>query len=60
MLKISEEYKLSIVECMTALAKCLKSSLIAELYVKENAPKLCQMIYVVLEVAKNEQFRALR
>ncbi|XP_063909733.1 TELO2-interacting protein 1 homolog isoform X2 [Zophobas morio] len=59
-LKISEEYKLSIVECMTALAKCLKSSLIAELYVKENAPKLCQMIYVVLEVAKNEQFRALR
>jgi hypothetical protein len=57
---ISEEYKLSIVECMTALAKCLSSCVVESLYVKENAPKLCQMIYVLLELAKNEQFKTLR
>ncbi|XP_044259185.1 TELO2-interacting protein 1 homolog [Tribolium madens] len=59
-LNISEEYKLSIVQCMTSLSKNLSSSVIEELYVKQNAPKLCQMIYVMLEIAKIEQFKALR
>ncbi|RZB40886.1 TELO2-interacting protein 1 -like, partial [Asbolus verrucosus] len=57
---ISEEYKLSIVECMISLAKCLDSSVVESLYVKENAPKLCQMIYVLLDLAKMEQFKTLR
>ncbi|XP_008201481.1 TELO2-interacting protein 1 homolog [Tribolium castaneum] len=59
-LSTSEEYKLSIVQCMTSLAQNLSSSIIEELYVKQNAPKLCQMIYVMLEMAKNEQFKTLR
>lgn len=60
LLKISEEYKLSLIECMTELSNCLSSSVIEQLYVKQNAPKLCQMIFAVLEVAKTEEFKTLR
>lgn len=40
--------------------KSVSSDLVITLYTKENAPKLCQMLYVVLELAKAEQFRKLR
>ncbi|KAJ8959272.1 hypothetical protein NQ314_006300 [Rhamnusium bicolor] len=59
-LSIHEEYKLSIMECMTSLAKCISTELIFVLYTRENAPKLCQMLYVAVEVAKNDQLRSLR
>ncbi|CAH0559229.1 unnamed protein product [Brassicogethes aeneus] len=59
-LNISEEYKLSILDCMTSLAKCLSSEVIFDIYTKENAPKFCQMLYVALEIAKKEQMRSLR
>lgn len=59
-LPISEEYKLAIMECTIQLSKSLSSDLILEIYTKENAPKLCQMIYVAIEVAKTERMRVLR
>lgn len=59
-LEINEEYKLAIMKCTTNLAKSLASDLILTVYSKENAPKLCQMIYVAMEIAKNEKMRSLR
>ncbi|KAJ8974649.1 hypothetical protein NQ317_019885 [Molorchus minor] len=59
-LPIYEEYKLSIMQCMTSLAKSVSSELILTLYTKENSPKLCQMLYVAVEIAKTEQLRSLR
>lgn len=59
-LEISEEYKLAIMRCTTNLAKSLSSDLILTVYSKENAPKLCQMIYVAIEIAKKEKMRTLR
>ncbi|KAG5887572.1 hypothetical protein JTB14_009980 [Gonioctena quinquepunctata] len=59
-LPIHEEYKLSIIECTKSLAKSVSSDLIFDLYTKTNAPKLCQMLYVSIEIAKMEQLRTLR
>ncbi|KAJ8942240.1 hypothetical protein NQ318_003087 [Aromia moschata] len=59
-LPIHEEYKLRIMECMTSLAKCMSSELMFTLYTKENSPKLCQMLYIAIEIAKTEQLRSLR
>ncbi|CAG9825114.1 unnamed protein product [Phaedon cochleariae] len=59
-LPIHEEYKLSIMQCTKSLAKSVSSDLLFDLYTKGNAPKLCQMLYVSIEIAKNEQLRSLR
>lgn len=47
-------------ECMVSLANSVSSDLVFDLYTKENAPKFCQMLYVALEIAKQEQLRSLR
>lgn len=57
---VSEEYKLSIMECMVSLCKSLSWDLVLNIYTKNNAPKLCQMLYVAIEMAKKESFRKLR
>lgn len=59
-LPISEEYKLAIMECTNFLSKSVSSDLIFEIYSKNNAPKLCQMVYVAIEIAKTEKMRQLR
>lgn len=59
-LPVSEEYKLTILESTKYLSKSLSSDLIFEVYSKENAPKLCQMVYVAIEIAKTEKMRQLR
>lgn len=59
-LPVQEEYKLSIIECTKSLTKSVSSELIFELYTKANAPKLCQMLYASIEIAKNEQLKNLR
>lgn len=59
-LAISEEYKLLIVQCMIALTKSLSWDIITDVYKKENTPKLCQALYVALEIAKHEKLRTLR
>lgn len=60
MLPISEEYKLLIIQCMLALTKSLSWDIIMDIYNKDNTPKLCQALYVVLEIAKYEKLRTLR
>lgn len=57
---VSEEYKLSILECMISLCKSLSWDVVQNIYTKNNAPKLCKMLYVALEMAKKENFRKLR
>lgn len=47
-------------KCTTQLSRSLDSELLIGIYSKENAPKLCQMVYVGIEVAKLEKMRALR
>lgn len=47
-------------ECTKYLSESLSSDLIIEVYSKENAPKLCQMVYVAIEMAKTEKMKALR
>ncbi|XP_018569428.1 TELO2-interacting protein 1 homolog [Anoplophora glabripennis] len=59
-LPIPEEYKLSIMNCMASLMKCVSSDLVFSLYTRENAPRFCQMLYTALEIAKTEQLRSLR
>ncbi|XP_028154357.2 TELO2-interacting protein 1 homolog [Diabrotica virgifera virgifera] len=59
-LPIPEEMKLSVMLCTKALARSVSTDLLPELYNKVNAPKLCQMIYVALELAKFEKLRSLR
>lgn len=59
-LSISEEYKLLIIQCLFALTKSLSWDVVTEIYKKENTPKLCQALYVTLEIAKNEKLRSLR
>nr|XP_023014503.1 TELO2-interacting protein 1 homolog [Leptinotarsa decemlineata]XP_023014504.1 TELO2-interacting protein 1 homolog [Leptinotarsa decemlineata]XP_023014505.1 TELO2-interacting protein 1 homolog [Leptinotarsa decemlineata]XP_023014506.1 TELO2-interacting protein 1 homolog [Leptinotarsa decemlineata] len=59
-LPIHEEYKLSIIECTKSLARSVSTDIIFELYSKTNAPKLCQMLYVSIEVAKTEKLKSLR
>lgn len=46
--------------CTAKLGESLSSDLILTVYAKENAPKLCQMIYVAIEIAKKEKMRTLR
>lgn len=57
---ISEEYKLLIVQCMISLTKSVSWEIVTEIYKKENTPKLCQALYVALEIAKTEKLRSLR
>lgn len=59
-LRVSEEYKLVVVQCMISLTKSVSWDVVTELYKKENTPKLCQVLYVALELAKNEKLRTLR
>ncbi|XP_025829077.1 TELO2-interacting protein 1 homolog [Agrilus planipennis] len=57
---VHEEYKLLLVNCITALTRCLTWDVITNLYTKVHAPKLCQIIYVIVEIAKTEHLRKLR
>lgn len=56
----NEEYKLLLMECVISLSNSVTSELVFEVYTKVNAPKLCQMVYVALEIAKTEKMRVLR
>lgn len=45
---------------MVSLCKALSWDVLLNVYAKNSAPKLCQMLYVALEMAKNEQYKKLR
>lgn len=59
-INVCEDYKLSIIRCMTTISKSITHSVAEELYIKENAPKLCQMLYVLIEIAKVEKYKTLK
>lgn len=45
---------------MISLTKSISWDIVIEIYKKENTPKLCQALYVALELAKHEKLRILR
>lgn len=57
---ISEEYKLNIVQCIIALLKSLSRDIVMTVYKKNNTARFCEMLYVLLEMAKLERHRLLR
>lgn len=57
---VSEEFKLSIIKCMTSLMNSITFEVIETVYIKENVPKFSQIIYVCSEIAKRETAKNLR
>ncbi|CAG9859979.1 unnamed protein product [Phyllotreta striolata] len=60
LLPVQEDYKFSIIECTKSLVQAVSSEIILELYTKANATKLSPMLYVAIDIAKNEQLKKLR
>ncbi|XP_066261466.1 TELO2-interacting protein 1 homolog isoform X2 [Euwallacea similis] len=59
-LPICEEYKTSLLKCMTSLMNSISYKLIEEIYVNEYIPQFSQIIYVCTELAKHERARNIR
>lgn len=58
--KTSEEYKLEVIQCMTNLTNALTWDVIQNLYVKEHATRISQLVYTCVKIAKTEKMHDLR
>ncbi|XP_066156634.1 TELO2-interacting protein 1 homolog isoform X2 [Euwallacea fornicatus] len=59
-LPICEEYKTSLLKCMTSLMNSISYELVEELYVNEYIPQFSQIIYVCTELARHERAKNIR
>lgn len=57
---VSEEFKISIIESIDALFRRAVSSIIEELYIKDNINIISQVIFICAELINGETFRKLR
>nr|CAD7392710.1 unnamed protein product [Timema cristinae] len=57
---VSEELKLSVVQCATQVLRSTTANVLDQMYQKENVPKLGQGIYICMQLLQTERLRALR
>nr|CAD7452597.1 unnamed protein product [Timema tahoe] len=57
---VSEELKLSVVQCATQVLRSTTANVLDQMYQKENVPKLGQGIYICMQLLETERLRALR
>ncbi|XP_054267059.1 TELO2-interacting protein 1 homolog [Macrosteles quadrilineatus] len=58
--EVSEELKLSVALCLTQLWKSVTSSVLHDVYCKEKFPKISPVIYMLVQLARNEKCINLR
>nr|CAD7258809.1 unnamed protein product [Timema shepardi] len=57
---VSEELKLSVVQCATQVLRSTTANVLDQMYQKENVPKLGQGIYICMQLLQTERLKALR
>ncbi|XP_060524749.1 TELO2-interacting protein 1 homolog isoform X2 [Cylas formicarius] len=57
---IPEEYKIMLLQCMTALLKSISPDIFDKIYNKENIPKISQIVFVCGDLAKQEKSKEIK
>lgn len=57
---LSEEIKISIIECIEMMLKNLSYDVITEFYTKENNILIARIIFITLHIIERETYKKLR
>lgn len=57
---LSEDLKLSVMECLEYASKSLETTIVEQVFQKKNVPLLAQCIFICVELISKEKYRKLR